>query len=408
MSVTGHNDRPPGRAELALRTAVVVAVVAGAALIGLLVWDLRRILVWVLIAVVLAVTVAPAVSFLERHRVPRWLGACLITFVTAAVVAAIVTAVAVPVATQSDQLLNGLPRLAHDLLGPGGPLGALNERLHLERRVGEITPARVLRFVAGPRTVSSMFSQAAALGAAVLTVVTLTIMLLLEGPRGWRLLMASLGERASRIDAVGRRMQRSVSGYMAGNLLISVLATIGSFVAMSIIGVPYALPLALAVGLLDIIPLVGATLGAVLCVLVALVVGWPQALALVSYFVIYQQCENHLLAPVIYARTVVMSPLAVLLVSLAGAMLGGVVGVLLAIPLAGAGQIAVRELLEAKGIGRRAEPGDADTEGSPGDEGPGRAPDEQGASQARPDRLGATTPAVQTRLDRETTRGERP
>ncbi len=162
-------------------------------------------------------------------------------------------------------------------------------------------------------------------------------------------------------------MQRSVGGYARGNLLISVLATIGSFVAMSILGVPYALPLALVVGLLDIIPLVGATLGAVLCIVVALSVGWPQAVALVAYFVIYQQAENHLLAPVIYARTVVMSPLTVFLVSLAGAVLGGVIGVLVAIPLASAAQIAVGELLRARGIERLADLAERDTQSASGE-----------------------------------------
>ena len=104
-------------------------------------------------------------------------------------------------------------------------------------------------------------------------------------------------------------MQRSVGGYVRGNLLISLLASIGAFAAMSVLGVPYALPLALAVGLLDIIPLIGATLGAVLCVLVALSVGWLAAVLLIVYFVVYQQTENHVLAPVIYAKTVAMSPL---------------------------------------------------------------------------------------------------
>jgi len=180
--------------------------------------------------------------------------------------------------------------------------------------------------------------------------VAITIMLLIEGPRVWNGFIASLGKRGDRVDVVGKRMQRSVGGYMAGNVLISVAATLGSFAAMSILRVPYALPLALAVGLFDLIPLVGASLGAVLCVLVALSVGWPQALALLIYFVIYQRAENAWLGPVIYARTVVMSPLIVLLVSLAGAALGGVVGVLLAIPIAGAAQVAIGEILRARGI----------------------------------------------------------
>jgi len=340
---------PPSRSEVAVRTMIVVAVVGGMVLLALLVWDLRRLVVWLLIALVLAVTVEPGVSWLHRRGLPRWLGATLITLATVAVVAAIVAAVAVPLATQSRQLLSGVPRLTHEAFGPGGSLAFLEQRFHIQERVGTITPGRVFRFVAGPRSVSSMFSQAAALFSAVFTVAAITIMLLIEGPRAWSRFMAALGRRGARVDVVGKRMQRSVGGYMAGNLLISVAATVGSFAAMSILRVPYALPLALAVGLFDLIPLIGASLGAVLCVLVALSVGWPQALALLIYFVIYQRAENAWLGPVIYARTVVLSPLIVLLVSLAGAILGGVVGVLLAIPIAGAAQVAIGEILRARG-----------------------------------------------------------
>ena len=361
-----HPRRSLSLSEVAWRTGVVVAVVAGSALLLLLVWDLRRILVWLLIGVMLAVTVEPAVSRLERHRVPRWLSASLITLATVAIVAAITAAGAVPLISQSRQLVSGLPHMVHDLLKPGGLLAGTEQHWHIERRLATITPGRVFRFIVGPRTVSSMFSQAAGIVSAVVTVVAMTIMLLIEGPRGWKALVDSLGERGERLDTVAQRMQRSVGGYARGNLLISVLASIGSFAAMSILGVPYALPLALVVGLLDIIPLVGATLGAVLCVVVALSVGWPQAVALVAYFVIYQQAENHLLAPVIYAKTVVMTPLTVFLVSLAGAILGGVVGVLLAIPLASAAQIAVAELLRARGIERLADLAERDAASASG------------------------------------------
>ncbi len=349
-------------AEVALRTVVVVAVVVGSALLLILVWDLRRILVWLLIAVMLALTIAPGVAWLERRHVPRWLGASLITLAAIVVVLAIDAAVAVPLVRQSRQLLGSLPHLAHDLFKPGGPLAILEQHFHIERRIGTITPARVYHLVAGPRTIASVFSQAAAVVAATVTIVTINIMLLLEGPRGWRTFVSALGDRGERIDIVGHRMQRSVGGYVRGNLLISLLASIGSFAAMSILGVPYALPLALAVGLLDIIPLIGATLGAVLCVLVALSVGWLAAVLLIVYFVVYQQTENHLLAPVIYAKTVAMSPLVVLLVSLAGAILGGLVGVLLAIPIASAIQIGVGEVLRARGVERLADLAERSTE----------------------------------------------
>ena len=101
----------------------------------------------------------------------------------------------------------------------------------------------------------------------------------------------------------------------------------------------------------------------------ALSVGWPAAVILIVYFVVYQQIENHALAPVIYSRTVAMSPLTVLLVSLAGAVLGGLVGVLIAIPLASAGTIAVGELLRSKGVEDLADLAEVITEETP-EEGP--------------------------------------
>jgi predicted PurR-regulated permease PerM len=348
------NATPLSIGRAARLTAVVVAVVVATGLSIVLVWDLRRILIWLLMATVLAVTTQPAVDWMERHGLPRWLAATLITLASVLLAAGIVAAAMVPMVTESRQFVASLPQLVHDLLKPGGPLAFLT-RFHLERRISGITPQQVFRLVAGPRSVSSMFSQAASVVSAVVTVIGITVMLLVEGPRGWTLLVGSLAARGERLDAVGQRMRRSVGGYARGNIFISVLAAIGSFAAMSILRVPFALPLALAVGLLDIIPMIGATLGAVLCVLVALTVGWQAAVALIAYFVIYQLLENHLLSPVIYAKTVVMSPLTVLLVSLAGGVLGGIVGVLLAIPLASAAQIAVAELLRANGIERLAD-----------------------------------------------------
>ena len=160
-------------------------------------------------------------------------------------------------------------------------------------------------------------------------------------------------------------MRSSVAGYVIGNLLVSALAAVGSFVAMTILGVPYALaaraggrparhhPVDRRHARRRAVRHRGA-LG-----------GWPAALILTVYFVVYQTLENHFLAPVIYSRTVAMSPLTVLLVSLAGAVLGGLVGVLLAIPLASAAQIAVGELLRAKGVEDLADLAEVITEEAP-------------------------------------------
>lgn len=369
MSGQGNAREHLSLADVARRTAVIMAVVGGSLLLVLVVYDLRAILVWLLIAAMLAVALAPAVTWLERRGVPRWLGAGLVTLAAAGVGGALLLAVAVPLLSQSRGLLGDLPHIAHDLFKPGGPLEFVDRRFHIERRIGPVTPGRLFDLVAGPRSIVSLFTRTAEIVAAAVTIVTITVMLLVEGPRAWRAFVESLGASRERLGEVADRMQRSVAGYVRGNLLVSLLAAAGAFIAMTILRVPYALPLAVAVGLLDLIPLVGAILGAALCAFVALSVGWPAAVILIVYFVVYQQIENHALAPVIYSRTVAMSPLTVLLVSLAGAVLGGIVGVLIAIPLASAAAIAVGELLRSKGVEDLADLAEVITEETP-EEGP--------------------------------------
>ena len=369
MSAEGQERERLSLADVARRTAVIIAVVSGSLLLVLVVYKLRTILVWLLIAGMFAVTIAPAVAWLERRRVPRWLGASFVTLAAAFALGALIMAVAVPLVSQSRDLLGSLPHLAHDLFKAGGPLAFLDRQFHIERRIGPLTPGHLFDLVADPRSLVSLFTRTAETVAAVVTIVTITVMLLVEGPRAWRTFIDSLGASRERLGEVADRMQRSVAGYVRGNLLVTLLAGAGAFVAMTILHVPYALPLAVAVGLLDLIPLVGAILGATLSAIVALSVGWPAAVILIVYFVVYQQIENHALAPVIYARTVAMSPLTVLLVSLAGAVLGGIVGVLIAIPLASAGAIAVAELLRSKGVEDLADLAEVISEETP-EEGP--------------------------------------
>jgi predicted PurR-regulated permease PerM len=133
-----------------------------------------------------------------------------------------------------------------------------------------------------------------------------------------------------------------------GNFLISLIAGSAAWIAMMILHVPHPVPLAVMVGILDIVPLIGATIGAIICVLVAISQGWVIALILLIFFLVYQQVENNVLQPVVYSKTVALSPLTVLVASLAGAAVAGIVGVLIAIPLASAAYILVQDLIERR------------------------------------------------------------
>jgi predicted PurR-regulated permease PerM len=147
---------------------------------------------------------------------------------------------------------------------------------------------------------------------------------------------------------VGHDIYRTVGGYVTGNILISLIAGASITVVLLIMGVPYAVALGLIVAFLDLIPLAGATLAGIIVCLVAFLHTVPAGIVVLVFFVVYQQIENHFLQPVIYGRTVQLSPLAVLVSVLVGAELAGILGALAAIPVAGTLQVVVRDQLAAR------------------------------------------------------------
>jgi predicted PurR-regulated permease PerM len=181
---------------------------------------------------------------------------------------------------------------------------------------------------------------------------------------------------------------KTVTGYITGNLLISVICGLLTWVVLALTGVPFAGLIALFVGLADLIPLVGATLGAVVGIVAAFTQSITAGIIVVIFFVVYQQLENHLLQPLIFARTVQLNPLTVLLAILIGVELAGILGALLAIPVAGIIQIVARDIWDTRRgrlkteptVGEQREPADAAPttaelpgSGSPMSEGSGAA-----------------------------------
>jgi predicted PurR-regulated permease PerM len=311
----------------------------------------RQIVLWLVIAAVLAMALEPGVAWLTRHRLRRGLAAVVVIVAVILIVAGVAAILAVPLITQARQLVDNLPGYVHDLTKPGSPFAGLEERFHLVERLKAAAP-NLLSIVAGAGTpalqaVKTTFTMIAA----VVSILTMTILLLIEGPRTWTWVLSFVpGERRPIANDLGGHLLVSVGGYVRGNLLISLIAGIAGYIAMRIIGVPYALPLAVVVAVLDLVPLVGATLGAIICVIVAAAGGgWLPAVILAIYFVVYQQVENNLIQTTVYSRTVALSPLAVLVASLCGAAVAGIVGVLLAIPVAATVVIAIVEVRALRG-----------------------------------------------------------
>ncbi len=332
------------------------------AVVGLVIvlWQIRSILLWVLIGIVLAVALQPAVGWLERHRWHRVLASLVVSLATVLLIAGAAVAIAWPVITQADDFIRALPGLVDSLFGPGGALRWMEVNLHVVERLRDVTPEQVGKVLMGSQaTIVSALTRAASIIAATITILTIMVMMLIEGPRAWLSFTTMLvGEQRVWAERIGQNFLRATGGYVRGNLAISIVAGITSYIVLKVLGVPYAETLAVLVAILDIIPLVGATIGAVIVCIVGFATGGVvDGVVLVVFFVLYQQFENNVLQALVYSKTVALSPLVVFVAALVGASLGGIVGVLLAIPLASAAWVLGRDLIALRTAQRAGETG---------------------------------------------------
>jgi Predicted permease len=371
-----------GTSEIIRLTAIVTLTVIAVVALLLFFVKIRSILLWVLIGVILAIALQPAVGWLERHRWNRILASLLVSFATIAALIAAIAAIAWPAVVQSNDFIRALPDLVQSLFGPGGQLHFVEVQLHVVERLQAVTPAQVTHVLLGSQgTIVSAVTKAAFLVAATITILTITVMLLIEGPRGWTsVLGVMIGEERRWVERIGENFLRATGGYVRGNLAISLVAGLASYIVLKIMGVPYAETLAVLVAILDIIPLVGATIGAVIVCIVGFATSTVDGVVLVVFFVVYQQFENNVLQNLVYSKTVSLSPLVVFIAALIGARLAGIVGVLLAIPLASAGWTLGRDLIALR---QARHAGQVDADGSGDVALPGDSPD--GAHSDTPD-----------------------
>ncbi|HVE47397.1 MAG TPA: AI-2E family transporter [Acidimicrobiales bacterium] len=329
--------------------AVIGSVVLTIALYKV-VLQVSRILIWMLIAAFFAVVLSPPIDFLERRcRIRRGIGTLLVFFVGFGALSAIVYAFVTPIVKQSQEFADNFPRYVEDAKAGRGPMGGLVKRYNLDQRIEDRQDdiKNALNQL-GSNSLSIVRGVGNAL-TATLTIVVLTILMLLSGPK---MLQGGLGALSppnrERVRLVSADAAKAVTGYVAGNLLISVIAGIASFTFFFFADIPFRGVLALWVAFADLIPLVGATLGAIPAVGVAFLHSTGTGIATVVFFILYQQFENHVLQVTIMSRTVNLNPLVVLVSVLIGVELSGLVGALLAIPAAGVVKVVARDLYDTR------------------------------------------------------------
>jgi predicted PurR-regulated permease PerM len=327
-----------------------VLVVAAVALILYVLWLLRQPISWLVIAAFLAVAMAGPVNFFQRYM-RRGLAIALTYFGLLLIPIGLGALLVPPIVNQISDVATNAPEYVQDVedyVNDNKTLNDLNDKYNITDKLTEEAEklpskagdaAGVLRDI-GFGLVSSIFA-----GVAILI---LSIFMVAAGPR-WieGFVRAQRPEHAERIERTLRRMANAVGNYVGGALLQATIAGLASFIVLTILGVPFAGPLAVVVFVFDLIPVVGATIASLLVAIVAAFVNFPIALIVwVIFAIVYQQVENYVIQPQIQKRATKIEAFVVLVAVLFGSSLFGVLGAILAIPTAATLQIAIHEYRE--------------------------------------------------------------
>jgi predicted PurR-regulated permease PerM len=346
--------------HIPLRTIIVtVVVVVVTFLTGKLIYRLRDVVLLIVVAGFIAILLNPMVVFLQRHGVPRrGLAVTVVALWTLLVFIGLAFAFGYPLVNGITHLANGLPSYIASAEHGKGWIGHLITKYHIYSWVQRNAPKLVsyAQSLSGP--VLSLGKGAASLLIELTTIFILVLLLLLEGPKLRRGILGNLDpRRAANVTRVAAEVNRSVTGYMLGNLLTSLIAGLVVYVTLLVVGVPFPFLWGLWVALVDFLPMIGGALAGIPTVLFAFTHSVTAGVATLVVFLIYTQVENHILNPVVMSKTVKISPLLVLISvlvaasvgSLIGGIFGGFVAAMLAIPAAGALQVLVREAWQATG-----------------------------------------------------------
>jgi predicted PurR-regulated permease PerM len=316
--------QPERRVAVVVPWRTILKLLAAAAIVWLWLKLVELVLV-LIVAVLLAVTLNPVVEWFERRRMPRWAAALTVGFILLAVVAGFVWLTWASLSSQGAYVASHLDQYQHDLidkLPPWVRSAVGGERIQdLEGRLAGFGVAFV-------RSV---------LSALVVTVLgfIITLYLLIEGAetRDWLIAFVPAVHR-TRVQQTLAACERVTFAYVAGNVITSIFATAVVGVSLALLGVPAALLLAVLAGVCDFVPVLGFIASSVPAVLLAFTVSTKVALAVAAIFIGYHTAENYLIGPWAYGGRLKLSNLAVVVAFVIGAEVAGVIGALIALPVA--------------------------------------------------------------------------
>ena len=376
---------------------ILFTVAALSALLFLLV-QIRGTLLLLGIAIFLAVALGPAVDFFAR-KLPRSASILLVYVLIFCVFGGVLSLIVPPVINGATDLSRDIPNYINDLRD-NTTIRNFDNKYDITSKLQEQAQKLPEKLGDAAGALQSIAAGVVNTAFQLLTILTMTFFLLLDGKRIANFLITRFGRhREERLRGVAERIYKSTSGYVAGALTITSINGVLTFIILTILGVPFAVPLAVLMSFFGLIPLVGATIGGVIILIVTLFNDFPSSTIVYGIFlIIYQQVENNVLQPFIFKRTVNVPPLAVIVAILAGSALLGVVGALVAIPIAAALQIVLREYWgdQTTVSGTVILPDDVPPPDAPGSDGPSSPPAAAAGTDAQAEAEARLTTSVRT------------
>jgi predicted PurR-regulated permease PerM len=338
----GRPGRPVNKRSpffIGMTAAAGVAVTYG---VAELVIRARSVLVLIGLALFIAIGLDPVAAWLTRRGLPRWAAVVTIVLAGAGIGAAFVMAAIPPLVAQAKLLVADFPRYVHTLESHDSGLGRLNARFHVQQQLTHVLTSKGTALAGGVLGAGEFVLSAAS---SAVIVVVLVIYFLADLPRiklfAYRLAPHT---RRARVILIGDEILSKVGGFLLGNLLTSVVAGLGTYLWMIAWGIPYPALLALLIALLDLIPVIGSTVGGIVVTLVALSVSVPVAIATLGFYIGYRLAEDYLLVPRVMGKTVRVPGMVSVVAVLVGGTLMGLIGALIAIPAAAALRLLLHEV----------------------------------------------------------------
>lgn len=321
--------------KIILKLVLVVLILAFA-------WVIRDIIIILLLSVVLASALDPLVEYLNKHKIPRVVSVLAVYILGLGLIGLVISLLVGPAIEQTKNLSSNLPQLLQEFQTKAPILGQWLSQNDLSDLISQIFNST--------GSGGTVFARTLGVFNGVFTFVTVLVIsfYLVSQDRGMKQFIRSLvpAKHQDRASLVVEKIQKKMGLWVLGQLILSLFIFALTFIGLTILGVKYALFLALLAGILEIVPYIGPILSAIPSVAFAFIQSPPLAVAVALLYLLVQKTESYILVPKVMQKTIGLSPLLVLVAVLVGFKLAGILGLLLAVPLAGAISVLLEEFLD--------------------------------------------------------------